>query len=244
MKAQRAFWLVSAACLILMAIAVYFVVRFVLAGYQTNAQVMTQEAVAARLKPIGEVVINQSGPAGSRSGEAVYKALCFSCHASGLAGSPKLGDHASWQSRLNKGFDTLVKHAVTGFNAMPAKGGDPGLTDEEVARAVAFMGNSVGAKFIEPKMAESDAAKTTVNPALVGKKVYESICVACHGTGVAGAPKFGDKAAWAPRLAKGFEAMLASANQGLNAMPAKGGFTGTDEEFNAAVIYISNYKSK
>jgi cytochrome c5 len=127
---------------------------------------------------------------------------------------------------------------------MPAKGGDPGLTDEEVARAVAYMGNAVGAKFTEPNTSEpSTATNNTVDSKIVGKRVYESVCIACHGTGIAGAPKLGDSSAWAPRLAKGFDKMLASATQGINAMPAKGGFTGSDEEFRAAVHYISGSPS-
>ncbi len=55
-----------------------------------------------------------------------------------------------------------------------------------------------------------------------GEQVYNGNCVACHGTGVAGAPKFGDAAAWAPRIAKGMDALLVSATNGLNAMPPKG----------------------
>ena len=78
-----------------------------------------------------------------------------------------------------------------------------------------------------------------LDPATVGKKVYEGVCVACHGSGAAGAPKFGDKTAWAPRLSKGEEALLASATKGLNAMPAKGGYTGSDAEFKAAVQYLT-----
>ncbi|MNG33755.1 Cytochrome c-555 precursor [compost metagenome] len=75
---------------------------------------------------------------------------------------------------------------------------------------------------------------------MVGKKVYASVCMACHDSGAAGAPKFGDKAAWAPRLAKGLDGLVASATKGLNAMPAKGGYSGSDAEFKAAVEYLTN----
>jgi cytochrome c5 len=72
-----------------------------------------------------------------------------------------------------------------------------------------------------------------------GKAVYESTCVVCHGTGAVGAPKFGDKAAWAPRIATGKAALLASALKGKNAMPPKGGnSTLTDQEVSAAIDYM------
>ncbi len=73
-----------------------------------------------------------------------------------------------------------------------------------------------------------------------GKKIYDTTCVACHGTGVAGAPKFGDKAAWAPRLAAGFDEVLKIATHGKGAMPPKGGSTASDADFKAAVEYLVN----
>lgn len=72
-----------------------------------------------------------------------------------------------------------------------------------------------------------------------GATVYNTICMACHATGLAGAPKTGDKAAWAPRIATGLEALLKSATNGKNAMPARGGAANlTDDELKAAVEYL------
>jgi cytochrome c5 len=72
-----------------------------------------------------------------------------------------------------------------------------------------------------------------------GKATYDTVCSACHGSGVAGAPKFGDKAAWAPRLKQGADALHASAMKGKGAMPPKGGnLTLPDAEVNAAVDYM------
>lgn len=73
-----------------------------------------------------------------------------------------------------------------------------------------------------------------------GKKVYDTTCKACHGTGVAGAPKFGDKDAWAPRLAAGFDEVLKIATNGKGAMPPKGGSAASDADFKAAVEYLVN----
>ena len=72
-----------------------------------------------------------------------------------------------------------------------------------------------------------------------GATVYNTICMACHSSGVAGAPKTGDKAAWAPRIATGMEALVKSATNGKNAMPPRGGAADlTDAELKAAVEYL------
>ncbi len=72
-----------------------------------------------------------------------------------------------------------------------------------------------------------------------GKEVYDTTCAACHGAGIAGAPKVGDKAAWAPRVATGAKAMHASAIKGKGVMPAKGGNAAlSDADVAAAVDYM------
>ncbi len=72
-----------------------------------------------------------------------------------------------------------------------------------------------------------------------GKKLYDTVCVACHAAGIAGAPKTGDKAAWKPRIATGKEALYNSAVHGKNAMPAKGGLASApDADVKAAVDYL------
>ena len=73
-----------------------------------------------------------------------------------------------------------------------------------------------------------------------GEAIYNAVCTACHAAGVAGAPKTGDKAAWAPRIATGAAALLASATNGKNAMPPRGGGADlTDAELKAAVEYLT-----
>ena len=72
-----------------------------------------------------------------------------------------------------------------------------------------------------------------------GKAVYEKTCAMCHATGVANAPKLGDKTAWAPRVGAGKAAMVAAVTNGKNAMPAKGGNAAlTSDEINAAVDFM------
>jgi cytochrome c5 len=76
---------------------------------------------------------------------------------------------------------------------------------------------------------------------LSGEEVYKSTCVACHGAGVAGAPKVGDAAGWAPRLKAGYDKVVGIALKGLNAMPAKGGNPDLDDiEVARAVVYMAN----
>ena len=72
-------------------------------------------------------------------GKATYEATCAVCHATGVANAPKFGDKAAWKDRIAKGMDTLHTHALKGFNAMPPKGGNMGLSDADVKAAVDYM---------------------------------------------------------------------------------------------------------
>ncbi len=77
-------------------------------------------------------------------------------------------------------------------------------------------------------------------PLKSGEEVYKAQCVACHAAGAAGAPKFGDEAAWAPRLKTGFEALWNSSLKGKGAMGAQGGGDFQDVEIGRAVVYLTN----
>ena len=228
--------------------------------------------VLARIQPVGKVVLaDASAPKGNLTGEAVYGQVCKTCHETGLAGAPKSGDKAAWTPRVAQGQATVLAHAIAGFQGktglMPAKGGNPDLSDAEVERAVVYMANQVGAGWKErtppptavaaapaaapPSSAPASAGQAPPAAAAVtsaakpdGKKIYESGCVACHGTGIAGAPKFGDKTAWAPRLAEGANTLYTHALQGFQGksgvMPPKGGNTTlSDADVKAAVDYIT-----
>ena len=88
------------------------------------------------------------------------------------------------------------------------------------------------------ELAKAAPAKSDGKPR-DGATVYNSVCMACHASGAAGAPKAGDKAAWAPRIATGMPALIKSATNGKNAMPAKGGAADlTDAEIKAAVEHL------
>ncbi len=257
-------------------ICIILLVQYVASSDQSGSgsQSQTPEAIAERLKPVadeGFTLKDVNAPKQLQSGEAVFKSVCAACHATGAAGAPKVGDTVAWAPRISQGFDTLVAHALKGFHAMPAKGGNPDLDDVEVERAIVYMANQSGAKFKEPEVkatpaaapaateASAPAAAQPAAPAAAapapapaapaaasadaGKKLFESTCQACHGSGVAGAPKFGDKAAWAPRLKEGKATLYEHAIKGFQGksgiMPPKGGSAASDEEVKAAVDYMA-----
>ena len=97
------------------------------------------------------------------------------------------------------------------------------------------------ATFTLPKaeaVAEAAPAPAAAAGPRDGATIYNAVCSACHNTGAAGAPKIDDKAAWAPRLATGKDALIASVTNGKNAMPAKGGTTLSEEEIRNVVEYV------
>src|SRR5690242_13809025 len=131
---------------------IVFIVQMVTGGLRIDKEsnAMSEEAIAARIKPVGQVVVGSQSTGGERTGEQVVKEVCQTCHGAGLLNAPKIGDQAAWKARIAQGDKTLIAHAVNGIRTMPAKGGNPSLSDAEVARAVVWMANQSGAKFKEP----------------------------------------------------------------------------------------------
>ncbi|MDB5753199.1 MAG: putative Cytochrome c, partial [Ramlibacter sp.] len=84
------------------------------------------------------------------------------------------------------------------------------------------------------------AAVAQVAAAGNGEALYKSACMVCHAAGIANAPKLGDKAAWAPRIAQGMPALVQSAIKGKGAMPPKGGAAASDADIQASVQYMVN----
>jgi cytochrome c5 len=212
-------------------LAIFLVVQLVL-GIQDKhkpdvSSEAAQKATLARIKPFAQLAaVDANAPKVEKSGQEVYDAVCTSCHAAGALGAPKFNNKGDWGPRIGQGYDTLIKHAIEGIRQMPPRGGDGDLSDVEVARAVAYMANAAGANFKAPEAAPAApaAAVAAVKPdAAKGKLVYESNCAACHATGVAGAPKAGDKAAWAARVSQGYATLYDHALKGIRGMPAKGG---------------------
>jgi cytochrome c5 len=108
-------------------------------------------------------------------------------------------------------------------------------TESQSAEAVA--------KRVKPVAEEGFALKDANAPKVLqdGKSVYNAVCAACHATGAAGAPKLGDTAGWSQRIAQGFDTLVQHANQGIRAMPPKGGNPDLDNvEVARAVAYMAN----
>jgi cytochrome c5 len=105
-----------------------------------------------------------------------------------------------------------------------------GLTEQELQKTVAMRIQKVGTVEIR------DANR----PLKAGEEIYKAQCVACHGAGVAGAPKFGDVGAWGARIATGYPALWNSALKGKGAMGAQGGGDYEDAEIGRAVVYMTN----
>lgn len=131
-----------------------------LAGHNTLAALQARIAPEGKLNVVesgaradananaNAVVVAQSSEVASAAaatpdGQATYQTACIACHASGLAGAPRVGDAAAWQARLAQGMAVLVENAVNGFQGqsgvMPAKGGNPTLSDAAVEAAVQYM---------------------------------------------------------------------------------------------------------
>lgn len=320
--------------------AVYILVMSLINTYEENSTkgVITSaskiEKAAGNLKPIGVSATSdapvETASKAARSGKEVYAAVCQVCHTAGIAGAPKLGDKAIWEPRVATGLDSLMNVAINGKGAMPARGGNPAVTDDELKATIIYMVKEAGfdlggaaapaeavpakkeevakveapkvevakvevakveaPKVEAPKEKEAATEKTevkvevaaatetpetkveeikapevaaepatpsapaapvvAVEPATpkkpeapvdlaAGKKVYNTICFACHKTGVAGSPILGDKKVWEPRIATGTEALYDAVIKGKGGMPPKGGnMSMSDDDAKAAVDYM------
>jgi cytochrome c5 len=128
---------------------------------------MSDAAVKSRIAPVAQLAIDPNAPAvaatpapaqpvvasiavpppaasakaaaGAGAGKSTYDSVCHVCHAAGVAGAPKFGDKAAWAPRIKQGLNALHANALKGKGAMPPKGGNPSLSDADVAAAVDYM---------------------------------------------------------------------------------------------------------
>ena len=192
-------------------------------------------AFAIVVLPLSMTAHHVWGNTSQRSGEEVVKSVCARCHGTGKFGAPRIGDVQAWSKRTAQGLSGLKQHAIAGIRKMPAHGGNPGISNYEIGRAITYMVNRSGGHWIEPT---DKSAKIIDRP---GKEVVQMQCSKCHLTGVGGAPKIGDRAAWIPRGTHGIDALVRSAINGHGGMPARGGMADlTDDEIRGAVIYMFN----
>jgi cytochrome c5 len=149
-------------------ILVAITVSLILLGLYINSSLEPEpnpvaiKATEARIQPVGQVYAGSTGAAaqaaakaaaaaaaagqvaygGTLDGGEIFGHLCTACHTAGAGGAPKL-EKAAWTARIAQGIDTLDKHAIEGYQGsagiMPAKGGNPSLTDEQVKATVQWM---------------------------------------------------------------------------------------------------------
>jgi len=205
-----------------------------------------------------------AGGAVSMKVKATVATNCAGCHNAGLDGAAKPDDSEAWSALSSNGLDALTASVINGKGEMPARA-ESSLSDDEIKQAVQLMiSNATGsdaagsatASATTTAKATTAAATTTASaatteavkvadasaatseiPAAV-KQVVDTACAACHLTGVASAPKYGDKDAWAPRMEKGVDGLTASAIAGIGVMPARGGSSLDDEQMKLAVEYM------
>jgi cytochrome c5 len=146
-------------------VGLYLLVQLAVHAYaersMKNDPAMSDEAVKKRIAPVAKLAIDPNAPAatpapavasvtvppaapakaaaGAASGKATYDSVCHVCHGAGVAGAPKLGDKAAWAPRIKQGVAALHANAIKGKGAMPPKGGNPSLSDADVAAAVDYM---------------------------------------------------------------------------------------------------------
>ncbi|RXV72396.1 cytochrome c5 family protein [Burkholderia stabilis] len=116
-------------------------------------------------------------------------------------------------------------------HALRSGAGTDALSDEQVAARIAPLA--------QVDVKDANAPRTFKT----GEEVYKAVCVTCHGTGAAGAPKFGNKDDWAPRISQGFDTLLKTALSGKGAMPPRGGTSPddvSDYEIARAIVYMAN----
>lgn len=111
-----------------------------------------RDAIAERLAPVGQLCLqgedcgtaaappsDSASSGGGVDGGGIYNQVCMACHETGAAGAPVRGDEAAWAERTEQGFATLLEHSINGIGAMPARGGNPNLSDEEMEAATAYL---------------------------------------------------------------------------------------------------------
>ena len=168
-----------------------------------------------------------------RQGKEVVDAVCSACHLQGKDNAPRIGDARAWSARASQGLTALTDHALKGIRNMPPHGGNAGLSDIEIERAITYMVNQSGGHWIEPVGGATPAVLRS------SETIVRAQCATCHASGRDGAPKIGDQAAWIPRLKRGLDPLVASAVHGHGPMPSRGGLPDlSDAEIRGAIVYM------
>jgi cytochrome c5 len=187
-------------------------------------------ALVAASLPLLSAAADRKAP---RDGKQVYDETCATCHAQGRDGAPRVGDPKAWSKLSDRGLTSLTDSALAGVRKMPPHGGKLETSDLEIKRAITYMVNASGGKWVEPSAPGKPQATRT------GEQIVQAHCLDCHRDGRNGAPALGDNKAWVARAKTGYDGLVQSALRGHGGMPARGGMASlNDAEVRSAVAYM------
>jgi cytochrome c5 len=191
---------------------------------------------------VTHAVVHMANAAGAnfedpQPAEAEAAGVDTAAPAGSAAATAAAGSAAATGGRAPAGAPTAHRAAVAeAGNAAAAGTATPGAPATRTPTDSTAAAPGAGA---QASQAAAPAAAPAPAASAEGKKVYDTTCALCHNPGLAGAPKFGDKAAWSPRLAQGVDELTALAIKGIRAMPPRGGNPNlTDEQMRAAVEHM------
>ncbi len=154
-----------------------------------DAPEVADKVVLKNIAPVSKLAaVDPNAPRVERIGEEVFEAVCTSCHTSGALGAPRINNRGDWASRIAQGYNKLIEHATNGIRQMPARGGDPDISDIEIARTVAYMANSAGAKFKAPEPPAPPKAPAKAGDAAKGEAAAAAPAVTPAAAEPAAAP--------------------------------------------------------
>nr|WP_238584639.1 c-type cytochrome [Legionella worsleiensis] len=204
--------------------------------YLTEAD---QLAIAAYLKTVVSEerygVSPSDMPPTLARGKQVYLKACIICHQDSQMSAPVIGDPANWYARLKgSGLTGLYRHVINGYNSMPVKGACVTCSDNDIIASVDYILNKslTRAQWLDLKT--GGAEKYPAN----GENTYNENCAVCHNEGKLGAPKIGDKQAWAPLIAKNMDVLIENTVNGKGHVKNGGCKKCTTDEVIEAIKYI------
>ena len=139
---------------------------------------------------------------------------------------------------------SLTQPAPGSYGSLTRGGDSPENVDARIAKvgALNLAGQAAATQTASAEAAAAPAEAAAPAPAAAATgdvpALYKKSCAMCHGTGAGGAPKVGDKDAWAPRIATGMDELMKVAINGRGGMPARGGTKASDDEIKAVVEYM------
>lgn len=157
-----------------------------------------------------------------QQGKVHYEQVCYDCHTTGINDAPRLGNYKDWKEIRHFGKEALLESVIKGKGMMPPRGSSADESAGRYSLMLEYMLSTVKAEDIKTTVEmqkKAELARHLSN----GKTLYNMVCANCHTKGGSKVPKIGDKDAWEPRMAKGYDAMVSNVNKGHGGMIRVGG---------------------